>query len=59
MNVINYLKEVRGEMKHVSWPTTRQVGYFTALVIALSIAVAYYLGLFDFIFTTLLDTFII
>lgn len=59
MKVINYLKDVRGEMRHVSWPTTKQTGYFTALVIALSIAVAYYLGLFDFVFTTLLDTFII
>jgi len=59
MKVINYLKDVRGEMQHVSWPTTRQTGYFSALVITVSIAVAYYLGLFDFIFTSLLDAFIV
>lgn len=56
---IQYLKETRGELKHVSWPTQRQALINTALVIAISILVALLLGFFDFIFTRLLDLFII
>lgn len=55
MKVIDYLKDTRGELKHVSWPTQRQTIAFTLLVIAISIFFAFFLGLFDFIFTTLLD----
>lgn len=54
---INYLKDTRGELKHVSWPTQRQTIIFTALVILISILTAMYLGVLDFIFTSLLDEF--
>lgn len=56
---INYLKDTKGELKHVSWPTRKQSLIFTVLVIAISILTALYLGLFDFIFTELLDLFVI
>jgi preprotein translocase SecE subunit len=56
---INYLKETRVELKHVNWPTKKTTIRFTFLVIGISFAVALYLGLFDFIFTRLLDTFIL
>ncbi|MCH8050010.1 preprotein translocase subunit SecE [Patescibacteria group bacterium] len=52
-----YLRDTKGELKHVSWPTQKQVLVFTVLVIAISIAVSLYLGLFDFIFTTAIDFF--
>ena len=52
-----YLRDTKGELKHVSWPTQKQTLVFTVLVIAISIAVSLYLGLFDFIFTTALDFF--
>ncbi len=55
---INYLKETRVELKHVNWPTKKTTIRFTFLVIGISLAVALYLGFFDFIFTRLLDTFI-
>lgn len=54
MRFTNYLKDVRGEMKHVSWPTRRQALVFTALVIAISVFGALYLGLLDFIFSAVL-----
>jgi preprotein translocase subunit SecE len=44
---IDYLKETRAEMKHVSWPTKDQTIAFTLLVIALSLFVALLLGVFD------------
>lgn len=46
-----YLKDTKGELKHVIWPTRKQTTYFTLIVIVLSVAVAYFLGLFDFIFS--------
>jgi len=51
MGLINYIKETRGEMKHVSWPTRRQAISFTVIVVVLSIVVAIFLGVFDFVFS--------
>ncbi len=53
---IQYVKDVRGEMTHVAWPTQKQTAIFTALVIAVSIVTALYLGAFDYVFTSVLDT---
>jgi preprotein translocase SecE subunit len=47
----NYISETKAEMKHVSWPTRRQTTLFVILVIIISVVVAAYLGLFDFIFS--------
>jgi len=55
--VTQYIRDTKGELKHVSWPTQKQTLVFTVLVIAISIVVSLYLGLFDFIFTTALDFF--
>ncbi len=52
---INYLKDTRVELKHVSWPTQRQAIVYTALIIAVSVVVSLILGLFDFLFTSALD----
>ncbi|MCC2630878.1 MAG: Protein translocase complex, SecE/Sec61-gamma subunit [Candidatus Paceibacter sp.] len=51
MAIGDYLKETRGELKHVSWPTRQQAIAFTALVIIISIGLALYLGLFDYLFS--------
>lgn len=50
MNPGNYLKEVKVEMSHVAFPTKRQTTIFTIFVIIISLGVAVYLGIFDFIF---------
>lgn len=59
MNPIKYLKEVQYELKKVSWPTQRQSVQITALVIVLSVAIAYYLGAFDWLFGILLENYIL
>ena len=56
---INYLKDTREELKHVSWPTRAQSIIFTVVVIAISILVAIFLGFFDFIFSLILQKFIL
>ena len=48
--ITEYFKETKTELKHVIWPTRRQAIYYTLVVIILSFVVAYYLGIFDFIF---------
>ncbi|MEK7219426.1 MAG: preprotein translocase subunit SecE [Patescibacteria group bacterium] len=47
-----YLKETKTELKHVIWPSGRQTFLYTLMVILLSVIIAYYLGVFDFIFST-------
>lgn len=46
-----YFKETKTELKHVIWPTRSQTLYYTLIVVVLSFLVAYYLGIFDFIFS--------
>lgn len=50
MNPGNYLKEVKVEMSHVAFPTKRQTIIFTIFVIMISLGIAIYLGIFDFVF---------
>ncbi len=57
-NFINYLKDTVAELKHVSWPTPKQATIYSVLVIAISIVVAIYIGIFDFLFSMGLDWFI-
>lgn len=55
MSFVTYLKDVKGEVKHISWPTRRQTVAYTILVVVISVAVAAYLGGLDWIFTQFLD----
>lgn len=57
--IIDYLKSTKLEAKNVSWPTRRDTARFTLLVIGISIAVAVYLFLLDFIFISILEKFIL
>lgn len=52
MGIVDYLKETQGELRHVAWPTRTQTIVYTILVALISVGVALYLGLFDYIFTT-------
>lgn len=55
MSVTSYFKEVRAEMRHVSWPSRREATVYTAVVIGVSLAIAIYLGLLDYIFTAIIQ----
>ena len=48
---VEYLKAVRGELTHVSWPSRGQAIAYTGLVVGISVLVAVVLGGFDFLFT--------
>lgn len=51
-NLVEYLKETKTELKHVVWPKKSQTFYHTLTVIILSVLTAYFLGFFDFIFSS-------
>lgn len=55
MSLINYIKETKTEMTHVTWPTQKQAIAYTAVVIAVSLLVASLLGLFDGIYSWALE----
>ena len=59
MNIFDYIKDTKGEMKHVSWPTRKQTATYTALVVLVSIFAAFYLGIFDHLFTIIVDKFLL
>ena len=46
-----YFEETKTELKHVNWPTKNQTLLYTLIVVALSGLIAYFLGIFDFIFS--------
>jgi len=49
--ITEYFKDTKAELKHVIWPSRSQTLFYTLIVIVLSIVIAYYLGIFDFIFS--------
>ncbi|OGN02994.1 MAG: preprotein translocase subunit SecE [Candidatus Yanofskybacteria bacterium RIFCSPHIGHO2_01_FULL_43_42] len=57
--VTQFLKEVRHELSKVSWPTKNQIIQYTAVVVAVSLATAVFLGLLDLMFEWLLNKFVI
>jgi preprotein translocase subunit SecE len=50
----NYVTDVVAEMKKVSWSRRQELIGATTLVLVISILMAAYIGLFDFIFSRLL-----
>ena len=46
-----YFKEIKAELKHVNWPTRSQTIFYTLAVLGLSVLIAYFLGIFDFLFS--------
>ena len=52
--ITTYFKETRQELKKVNWPTRVQTMQSTILVIAVSLAVSFYLGAFDYIYQLIL-----
>lgn len=59
MRLLNYFKDTRSEMNHVSWPTREQTINFTAIVLGFSIATGLLLGVFDFAFSFILKSLIL
>ncbi|MEW6407820.1 MAG: preprotein translocase subunit SecE [Patescibacteria group bacterium] len=56
--LINYIKDSKVELQKVVWPTKQEVYKHTWIVIGVSLAAAAFLGIFDYIFSKILERFI-
>lgn len=57
--IVIFVKEVRIEMKKVNWPNRQETLRYTLIVVAVSLVVAAFLGALDFIFSALINKFIL
>jgi preprotein translocase subunit SecE len=49
--LVRYLRETRGELRKVTWPTRQESQRLTAIVLGVTAAMALFLGVLDFIFS--------
>lgn len=54
-----FLREVKIELKKVTWPSRRDVIRYTLIVIGVSLAVAVFLGGLDLLFSFLINRFLL
>jgi preprotein translocase subunit SecE len=52
---MEFLREVRSELAKVSWPSQNELIGSTSVVIVLSIAMAVFIGLIDFLVSVLVS----
>lgn len=57
--IVTFIQEAKEELLKVNWPSKKQTINYTLLVVAVSLAVAGFLGGLDWIFSYVLKTFII
>jgi preprotein translocase subunit SecE len=58
-SIITFFKEAKIELTKVNWLTRKQTINYTLLVIGISLAVAFFLGGLDYLFSYILKTFVI
>jgi len=51
--IVKYIKETRAELRKVSWPTREEAFNLTAIVVAVTAAMAAFLGVVDYLFSKL------
>jgi preprotein translocase subunit SecE len=49
--VFRYIRETRGEIRKVTWPTRQESQRLTAIVLGVTALMALFLGLLDFVFS--------
>jgi len=58
-HLVRYLKESKIELKKVTWPSREETIRYTAMVIAVSAAVAIFLGGVDYVLQLGLNSFVL
>lgn len=48
--IVRYFKETRAELRKVTWPTRDETKNLTTIIVIVTVAMAIFLGLLDFIF---------
>jgi len=57
--ITNYFKEIKTELKKVTWPSKNTIINYTIAVIIFSFAIMVFLGGLDFFFSYLLNKFVL
>ena len=52
--LVRYFKETRAEIRKVTWPTREEATNLTLIVLAVTLAMAIFLGAVDYVFATLI-----
>lgn len=58
-NILQFLQEAKVELLKVNWPKRDEIIRYTLLVIVISFAVALFLGSLDYLFSYLVETFLL
>ena len=53
-SAVGFLREVRGEIKQITWPKRKETVRMTTIVIAITAAISIYLGGLDYLYTYLM-----
>lgn len=53
--IAKFLREVRGELKKVNWPTRREYSVFTGIVLAVVLVIGVFFWILDSAFLALLQ----
>ena len=57
--LLTFLREAKVELGRVNWPTQKEVIRYTLLVVAISLAVALFLGALDFLFSFFVEKYLL
>jgi preprotein translocase subunit SecE len=49
--IVRYLRETRAELRKVAWPTRQEAWNLTRVVLAVTVSMALFLGLLDYLFS--------
>ena len=57
--ILTFLQEDKVELSRVNWPSQKEVVRYTFLVVAMSLSVALFLGALDYLFSFLVERYIL
>lgn len=57
--ILTFLREAKVELSRVNWPSQQEIMRYTVLVIVISITVALFLGALDFLFSFLVEKYLL
>lgn len=57
--ILTFLREAKVELSRVNWPSQQEIMRYTVLVIVISITVAVFLGALDFLFSFLVEKYLL
>ncbi|OGI21429.1 MAG: preprotein translocase subunit SecE [Candidatus Moranbacteria bacterium RIFCSPHIGHO2_01_FULL_55_24] len=57
--IVEFLTEAKAELLRVNWPKRQEIVRYTMLVIIISLVVAIFLGSLDYLFSYLVENFLL